>query len=197
MQARIQSFLRSMGIDYLVKRDGFNDRSERGLKNREQDTGKAFIGFMPGTDIAIGDILENPAGDIFYVVEVETQFFQGKPHQLKAFYQTEVERKAAPQPAQSVFNIGTAYGSVIGNENQAVINYNSSAQDLKEKVNQSDSPDKEDMEKIVSLLEMVVNNQVPPSKGLFSKFSEVMERHSWLSNSVAGTIFAWLTSKIQ
>lgn len=197
MRAGIQGLLRSMGIDYLVRRAGCPDRTEKGLINREQDTKRAYVGFMPDTDIAVGDILENPAGDLFYVIETQTQFFQSQPHQLKAYYQTEVERKTASKSSQSVFNIGTAYGSVIGNENQAVINYNSSIQDLKEKVAQSDSQDKETMEKIVSLLEMVVNNQVPPSKGLFSKFSTVMERHSWLSNSVAGTILAWLMSKIQ
>ena len=52
------------------------------------------------------------------------------------------------------------------------------------------------MEKVIALLEMVVNNQVPASKGLFSKFSELMERHSWLSGSVASTILGWLMSKI-
>lgn len=197
MQNVLESFLKTMGINYLVKRKGCDDRFEKGLINREQDTGRAYIGFVPGKDIAVGDILENPAGDLFYVIELQTQFFQGEPHQLKAYYQTEVERKSSSQPSQSIFNIGTAYGSVIGNENQAVINYNSSVQDLKEKVEQSESPDKESMEKIVTLLEMVVNNQVPPSKGLFSKFSDVMERHSWLSSSVAGTILAWLMSKIQ
>lgn len=193
----IESFLRTMGINYLVRRQDCADRSEKGLINREQDTKRAFIGFRPKTDIKIGDILENPAGDLFYITEVRTQYFQGRAHSLMAYYETDIERKNRQQATQSVFNIGTAYGSIIGNENQAIINYNSSIQDLKEKIEQSDSPDKESMEKIVSLLEMVVNNQVPPSKGLFSKFSEVMERHSWLSNSVAGTILAWLTSKIQ
>lgn len=37
----------------------------------------------------------------------------------------------------------------------------------------------------------------PASKGLFSRFSEVMGRHSWLPNSVAGAILSWLMTKIQ
>lgn len=185
-----------MGINYSVQRQLEQDRTEKGLINREKSTGRAYIGFMPGTDIKTGDTLINPSGDVFYIIETLTDSFQGKPHQLKAYYQTERERQMSAQASKTVFNIQNAYGSVIGNENCATINYNTSIQTLKEHVKQSDSPDKESMEKIVSLLEMMVNNQVPPSKGLFSKFSDVMERHSWLSSSVAATILGWLMSKI-
>ncbi len=67
---------------------------------------------------------------------------------------------------------------------------------MKERVEQEQSEDKEDLKKIISLLEMVVNEQVPPSKGLFSKSSAVMERHSWIANSVAATVLSWLMSQI-
>lgn len=185
-----EDFLRPHGINYIVHRTGEPQRVELGLPD------KGYIMFRPGTDIKDLDVLENPAGETYHVINTETEFAYQKPHFLKAFYQTEQEYNAAKQAPGPVFNVQNAYGSVIGTNNQATINYNSSVQGLKEKVSQSDSPDKEDMEKIVSLLEMVVNNQVPPSKGLFSKFSEVMERHSWLSNSVAAAILSWLTTKI-
>lgn len=44
------------------------------------------------------------------------------------------------------------------------------------------------IENIVVLLEMLVSDRLPPSKGLFSKFSETMEHHAWLPNSVAAAI---------
>ena len=192
----IGNFLSSMGITYIVKRDFQQDRTETGLINTEQSSGRAYIGFMPGTDIKPDDVLINPSGDQFYVIETLTDSFSGKPHQLKAYYQTKREHDSNQQACQSVFHIQNAYGSVIGNNNQATINYNSTIENLKDRVSHEASSDKDDMEKIVSLLEMVVNNQVPPTKGLFSKFSEVMERHSWLSNSVAATVLGWLISKI-
>lgn len=192
----IEIFLRQMGIDYIVKRGSQPDRTEKGLINTEQSSGRKYIGFMPGTDIKPDDVLVNPSGDLFYIIETLTDSFNGKPHQLKAYYQTKREHELSKQQPQAVFNVQNVYGSVIGTNNQATINYNASIGEMKEKVTSELSPDREDMEKIISLLEMVVNNQVPPSKGLFSKFSDVMERHSWLSNSVAATILGWLMSKI-
>ena len=47
----IETFLRQMGIDYVVKRDSQPDRAEKGLINTEQSSGRKYIGFMPGTDI--------------------------------------------------------------------------------------------------------------------------------------------------
>lgn len=151
---------------------------------------------MPETDIQPGDVLESPVHEKFYVTDARTAFFAGKPHRIMAYYQTEAERNCTVQSQAPIFNIGSAYGSIIGTGNNAVVNYNASLQSLKDKVEKSASPDRESMEKIVSLLEMIVNNQVPPSKGLFSKFSDVMERNSWLSNSVAATVLGWLISKI-
>lgn len=192
----IETFLRQMGIDYIVKRNSQPDRTEKGLINTEQSSGRKYIGFMPGTDIMPDDILVNPSGDLFYVIEILTDSFLKKPHQLKAYYQTKREHELAKQEPHAVFNVQNAYGSIIGTNNQATINYNASIGEIKERISHETSPDKEDMEKIISLLEMVVNNQVPPSKGLFSKFSDIMERHSWLSNSVSATILGWLMSKI-
>ena len=192
----IETFLRNQGIDYIVRRESMPDRTESGLINTEQTTKRAYIGFMPGTDIEVGDILINPVGESVYVIETKTTFFMKKPHELKAYYQTELERHCVDQEPTSVFHIQNAYGSIIGNNNQATVNYNSAVSELKQAVAADSSEDKEQLEKIVSLLEMVVNNQVPPSKGLFSRFSAVMERHSWLSNAVAGAILSWLTSKV-
>ncbi len=76
------------------------------------------------------------------------------------------------------------------------ISYNESLSNLKNEVQNSDSTDKEELQEIVQLLEMIVNNKVPASKGIFSKFSEIMERNSWITGSVMSTILSWLTSHI-
>ena len=66
----------------------------------------------------------------------------------------------------------------------------------KKEIEASNSPDKEDLDKIISLLEMIVNNQLSPQKGLFSKFSSVMERNSWITGTITSTLLGWLTSQI-
>lgn len=192
----IEYVLERAGVDYTIKRTGMPDRCLKGLFSNEQKTGKAYIGFVPGADIITGDILTNPSGDTYLVVETRTKYVMQEPHQLTAYVQTEQERNASNLSAHSVFNIQNAYGSVIGNQENATIHYSTSLDELKDRVSAETSPDKEDMEKIVTLLEMIVHNQVPPSKGLFSKFSSIMERHSWLSSSVASTVLAWLMSQI-
>lgn len=191
-----ESFLRTSGIPLVVKRNGQSLRTETGLMNHEQATGKAYVGFVPGTDVISGDTLTNSAGEILYVTDTRTDYFRQKPHQLKAYYQTESEHQAATQPAQTIFNVNNAYSSVIGAGNHIVINYDASITELKQQVENTDSPDKENLDKIVSLLEMVLNNQVPPSKGLFSKFRDVMERNSWFTSAVASTLLSWLMSQI-
>jgi len=190
-----ETFLRQMGIDYIVKRDSQPDRIEKGLINTEQSSGRKYIGFMPGTDILPNDVLVNPSGDLFYVIETLTDSFLKKPHQLKAYYQTKREHELTKQEPHAVFNVQNAYGSVIGTGNQATINYNSAVSELRQAVASDTSTDKEQLDKIVDLLEMVVNDQVPPSKGLFSKFREVMERNSWITGSVANALMNWLLTK--
>ncbi len=172
-----------------MSRQNEPSREERGLPD------KGYIMFTPNTNIRKMDILLNPVGETYHIIRTETEFAYGAPHFLKAFYQTDQEYNATKQSPAPVFNIQNAYASVIGTNNQATINYNSVVSELKEKVASDTSVDREQLEKIVSLLEMVVNDQVPPSKGLFSKFREVMERNSWITGSVANALLNWLLTK--
>ena len=71
------------------------------------------------------------------------------------------------QTSSTVYNIGTANSSVFGNHNNFSISYNESLSNLKNEVQNSDSTDKEELQEIVQLLEMIVNNKVPASKGIF------------------------------
>ena len=61
-------------------------------------------------------------------------FFQKQQEEIKAFYMTEVEkkRKETEQRQSNIYNIGTAYGSVIGTANTATINYQTNFQELRE-----------------------------------------------------------------
>lgn len=191
-----ETFLKSSGIPITVKRGDEPERELRGLLNHEKATKRSYVGFYPGTDIIPGDLLLTPDGDRMHVVDVRTSYFQGKPEELMAYYQTEVEFRTAKN-SSTVFNIsGNAYGLNVGDGNTTIINCSDSIQNMKEKASGLDAPDKESVERIISLLEMIVNNQIPPSKGLLSKFSDVMERHSWLTSAVSSTLLGWLMTQI-
>ena len=190
-------FIDRHGIMYSVERNHEQIATYKGLINREQSTNKRYISFHVGTDIQIGDWLINSSGDKYFVTDKETTTFVGQPHDLKCMIQTEAETKQATNTsATNIFNIGSATGSVIGTQSSVTLNYNESIQNAKEQIAASDSPDKEDLQKIISLLEMIVNDQVTPHKGLFSKFSAVMERNSWITGSISAALLSWLTAQI-
>ena len=63
---------------------------------------------------------------------------------------------------------------MIGTSNTVTIDYQTSLSDLRTRVVSESTPDKEQMEKLVNLVEMIVNEQIPAQKGVLSKFSTLM-----------------------
>lgn len=195
MQNMMQEFLNRFGVNYTVIRDGSNVTTIEGMSNHEKSTSRAYIGFLPGADIRVNDILVNPANEKSFVVDVQTDFFQGQPHQLKAFYLTESEmNRQSEQISNVTFNIGTATGSIIGTGNYHTLNYYSDMAQLQERVHSDTSADKEQLEQIVALLQQIIENQTPVSKGMFSKFLGTIQRNSWLSGQITGILLKWLTA---
>lgn len=192
-----KKFIESRGINFQIERNGAIISSALGLPNHEDSTSKAYIGMLEGVDVEVGDWLINPSHERFYVEDKISDFAFGEFQQYKLFYLTEAQfSKSRATESNTIFNIGTAYGSVIGTQSVVNMNYNSSIQSAREQIATSDARDKEELNQIINLLEMIVHNQVPISKGLFSKFSEVMERNSWITGSIASTLLGWLTTQI-
>lgn len=187
--SRINSLIERSGVMYSIERNGKIISQSKGLINTEQSTGKRYIGFYPDSDIQRGDFATSPFGNKFYISGCEVVTFTGKPHQLKCYIMSETELEQQQSQAPT-FHIENAYGSVIGTQANVVLNYNESIQNAKEQISSSNSPDKEDLQQIISLLEMVVNNQVPVQKGLFSKFSDIMERNSWITGTISSAILS-------
>lgn len=194
MRSPFYTFWSTKGINYSLIRNNNKICTYKGLPNKDS-TGR-YIGFPAEYDILAGDILTPDSNENFYVTDTLIDYWNGKPSQKKAYIQTESEHNNSPAQATTVFNIGSATGSVIGTQSNVTLNYNDSIQNAKEQIATSESPDKEDLQKIISLLEMVVNDQVTPHKGLFSKFSAVMERNSWITSSISSVLLSWLTSQI-
>lgn len=189
------TLLESRGIMYDIFRNGEQIHSLKGLPNHEKVSHVSYIGFLPDSDIKTGDILDNRFHEKFIVTDTQLGFFHGEPGQLKVYYQTESEA-IRPEKSSVTYNIGNAYGSVIGSQSVVNMNYNDSIQSAKQQISESSSPDKEDLTKLINLLEMVVNDRVPVHKGIFSKFSAVMERNSWITSSISSVLLNWLTSQI-
>ena len=191
----VQTFITQRGISFRVERNGHIVSEIKGLPNHEKSSSKAYIGFLPGSDVVSGDWLINPSNERFYVQDTVTDYFMSEASQLKAYYKTSTQYNSGTT-ATNIFNIGNAYSSIIGTQAHVTFNYNESLQNAKEQIATSDSPDKQELQQIINLLEMVVNNQVPPQKGLFSKFSAVMERNSWITGAISSTLLGWLMNQM-
>lgn len=197
MNSPFNTLLQQNGQPYNVERNSQIVSSLTGLSNREKVTQRAYIGFPPGSDIRPNDWLINSVGERFYVKDTITDYFMKSPNQLKAFYLTEVEfLKSNSSSNATIFNIGTATGSVIGTQSMVHMNYQNSVQQLHDQIANSDSPDKDQLEKILSTLELIINGDIPVQKGILSKFSDVMERNSWITGAIASTLLSWLTTQI-
>lgn len=191
------SFLKQSGIQFKIERKGEIISKQRGLMNREPDTKRDYIGFYPNTDVKVCDWIINPANERFYVSDTTTTFFHGNPLEFRAFILTENQYDNNTNSSmQTVFNIGTAYSSVIGSQSVVNFNYNESIQNAREQLEQSTSEDKEELNQILNLLEMIVNNQIPPQKGILSKFTPVIQRNSWITSPITSVLLGWLTSQI-
>ena len=82
------------------------------------------------------------------------------------------------QPSTFNFENATITNAIIGSQQSATLNVGDAIQKAKEQIDSCNSDDKAELQQIINLLEMVVQEQVPAKKGLFSKFSAVMERNS-------------------
>lgn len=191
MKEFVDGIIKSDGSQFSILRNG-ETHTERGAPNTLD--GRACFCFMSDADIQMGDWLENTVGNRYFVIDVEMELRNSIPQFLKVWYETAAQH-AQVTKATNVFNVQSAYGSIFGNQGSATINYDASISELKAMVSADASADKADMERIISLLEMIVDGQISPSKGILAKFSSIMERHSWLANAVASTILSWLLSQ--
>ncbi len=97
-------------------------------------------------------------------------------------------------PASNIFNIENATNSVIGTQAHVTLNIGSAIHETREKIDSSNSEDKAELHQIIDLLEMVVSNQMPVKKGLFSKFTAAIQRNSWIASPLTSILLKWLTA---
>jgi len=148
---RLSNFIDRSGVMYSVEREGKIVGSYKGLINTEQSSGKRYVAFYPDADVQISDFITNPYGDRYYVSNRETQTFAGSPMQLKCDILTFAEYQSS-KTQSTTFHIENAYGSVIGTQANVTLHYNDSIQQAKHQIESSDSPDKQELQQIISLL---------------------------------------------
>lgn len=197
----LSRFMAMNGVKFEIQRNSEKIGVVEGLPNHEDATGKQYIGFYPGTDVQGGDVLIGPSKEKLYVQSATPQYVNKQPFQIKAFYLTEDEMKARHENSRPVFNINSAVGSVIGTQASVNFHYNYNADmldigkeigEIRKQIDAASSPDKEELGKIVDLLEEIVRDKKPVEKGILSRFSDVMQRHEWITSPVMSVLLSWL-----
>ncbi len=183
-------------VDYIIKDGNSIIGTYRGLSNSDEIGNYICFLLSDSPNISVGNVICTPDFcDCFTITKTSFDHYNGNPEIIKAYYADE-NKNLGQSSATTIFNINSANGSVIGTQAVVNMNYHNSIEQLREQVEASNSDDKVHLEKLVSTLELLINGDIPVQKGILSKFSDVMERNSWISGSIASTILSWLTAKI-
>ncbi len=181
-------FKKSM-IEFELYRNSKLVATLLGLKNFEPNTGKKFIQFYPDANIQIGDVLKN-SNISYYIIDVDTQSWLGKIDCINAYYQT--TPPIEQNNNSTVYNISNAQNSIIGNQQQAILNNSSfNIDDLKQLIELYGADDKQQLYKLSSQLQQLLDKD-DFHKGKLSKFGDLIAKHSWLPTAIAQIISAFI-----
>lgn len=190
MLSPLHSFANNM-IKFDVYRNSSLIFTVPGLKNTEKGTNKRMIEFFPEVKIQIGDILVN-SGINYYITDVDSQTWMGQIAAIKAYYQTTPPLEN--QSSSTIYNIGNASNSIIGNQQSAILNNsNFNIDDFKQLIELYGEEDKKQLYELSSLLKDCLDKD-NFKKSKLSKFSDLIAKHSWLPLSIAQIISTYMQS---
>lgn len=151
------------------------------------------IDFENQTDLKPNDWIASTSGQLLFVTEI----FSISNDYKSCYYISEYEYNQSnnKSPTFSI-NANTIENSIIGTQANATISLNDQIQKMKSDIAISSSSDKEELLKIIALLEEMNNSQEPIPKGILSRFSAVMERNSWITGSIASFLLGLLQNRL-
>lgn len=189
MNNPLDAFIDHM-IEFEVYRNDVFVFKTKGLKNTEKNTNRCYVGFYPFTQIEVGDVLVS-FGIKYYIVDIDTQTWQGQISQIKAYYQTTLPTSNTSN--STIFNISNAQNSIIGNQQSAIVNNSSfSLENLKELIELYGNNDKQQLYELTSSLEELLKKD-EFHKSKLSKFGDLIAKHAWLPTAIAQIIAGYLS----
>lgn len=181
MRSMFLTNLRTSGKPFSILRTSLTVKGIPSLDSRG-----TYIAFGNDVDIHSNDWVTNSVGERLYITHIEPIM-----NYKNCYYITEYEYNRT-KPSSPSFNIQAdkIENSIIGTQTNASISLNNQLEKMKSDIAQSDSSEKEELLKIVSLLEEIKINQQPVPKGFLSNFSSIMEKNSWISSSISSFLLS-------
>ncbi len=182
------------GEDFRVER-GDELFVAEGIMNRERKE----IRFRPKTGVRPGDWLIAGSGKRYYIHETDVQTFQRKPLAIVASYRTqaEQERELSPPelPQSQVFNVyGNAYGSVFGNQQNVRLEQTFTFEELERQIEERGGEDADALKEMVAAIRGTLESQDSLSRGRLAEFSELLNRHAWITGPIAQMLLLYSTT---
>jgi hypothetical protein len=158
------------------------------------------------------------AGLIIQTIKTETKTRKsGETSKNPRFAQTESERsrtctltKSAYEAVDNDFVMPTAEPSspsfnfyapvnqsIIGTQDRAELTNYINLSELRERIDQEGREDKEELHNALDEVERIIEEGQQIDRGILSRFSGAMERHSWFTSSVMDLLLGFVTQMVQ
>lgn len=100
------------------------------------------------------------------------------------------KEKIEPSPNQINFSIQNAHDSIIGTQTNATINNGFTFDEIEEYIQSKniDSSDKEKLLELNNFVKTLAENNVPLSKGILNRFSDIIAKHSWVLSLIGSAL---------
>lgn len=125
--------------------------------------------------------------------------FYNKVQSIPAHYQIKVKKESTidlEKQATMQFNIGTVYGSAIGTQGSAHVENVFNFEKVDQLIEERGGEDKEALRGMIEEIKEFFEDSEKVKKGSLSKFSELMEKHSWITGAVSQMGLGFLTGRI-
>ena len=190
----LKSFERHM-VDIEIYRSQQLVAKTRGLLNKSKNSHRKMVNFYPKTDIQPDDTIYIPVTKAtYYIVEVEPVLINGQIEMIDAYYELEAPIPKE-EPSHVIYNVNNPVNSIIGNQNTATINVEEfSIEKFNQLIDMLGFNDKAELRDLSETIRQIIENEEKPQKGMLSKFSDLLAKHSWAFQVVSQMLIAWFTN---
>jgi len=177
----LHNAMKMAGEDFEIIRNE-ERRTIKGIKHIHKETQRNYISFYPDTDIKTGDrVIRKVSGDEWVIIEIDFEMVDGEVFSVDAYYETNFERgKLQPQAINYTFH--NSSNIIAGSQSAATMNIN--IVKIEAEIEEKGGSDKEGLLAMVVEIKQAFEKQDALPKGSLSRFSEMLERHSWITGSL-------------
>lgn len=185
MHSFVHSFKHAM-LDCEIYRNGVKIANLPGLISDSKEYN--CISFDPSVDIQIGDDIYCPIKKKHYLINnVDIKTFQGKANRLEAYF----ENNFSNSSQTNIFNTYNPSNSIIGSQQNAIINVNDSFNNLENLIKKAEIEDVVKLNELYSIIKEEIKNDTV-SKSKLSNFGDLLCKYSWLAPAISQIITAWI-----